>query len=51
MSYTADVREGIQWPTVAEDESAPKIPLRFIEPAKASRQEPGLMLVCATYAV
>ena len=45
MSYTADVREGIQWPTVAEDESAPKIPLRFIEPAKASSQEPGLMLV------
>jgi NADH-quinone oxidoreductase subunit G len=32
MSYTADVREGIQWATLAEDSSV-KLALRFIKPA------------------
>jgi NADH-quinone oxidoreductase subunit G len=38
MSYTADVREGVQWPSLAENESA-KVPLRFIAPATALVKE------------
>ncbi|GIK43695.1 MAG: NADH-quinone oxidoreductase [Chloroflexota bacterium] len=34
MSYTADVREGVQWATLAENESA-KAPLRFVAPKVA----------------
>ncbi|HMR67782.1 MAG TPA: molybdopterin-dependent oxidoreductase, partial [Anaerolineae bacterium] len=45
MSYTADVREGIQWATAAEDESGPAIPLRFIEPAQPAKATGGLTLV------
>jgi NADH-quinone oxidoreductase subunit G len=43
MSFTADVREGVQWPTLAEQESA-KIPLRFITPAEPFTAD-GLTLV------
>ncbi len=34
MSFTADVREGSQWPSLAENEAA-TVPLRYIEPAPA----------------
>jgi formate dehydrogenase alpha subunit len=46
MSYTADVREGVQWPTLAEDdpESTGKIALRFIPPVKPDESD-GLTLV------
>ena len=45
MSFTTDIREGIQWATAAESDSAPKIPLRFIEPAKTNSPGQGLTLV------
>jgi len=40
MSYTAGVREGVQWPTLAED-SDTRLPLRFFEPVPAPVGEPG----------
>lgn len=43
MSYTADVREGVQWPSLAENETA-KVPLRPIEPAPLAGSN-GLTLV------
>ncbi|MBN1992597.1 MAG: NADH-quinone oxidoreductase subunit NuoG [Anaerolineae bacterium] len=43
MSFTADVREGLQWPTLAEGET--KLPLRFIAPAGPSPAEGDLTLV------
>lgn len=51
MSYTADVREGVQWQTVAET-GAQKIALRFIEPvepASGSDAEAGLTLVAPRF--
>ena len=48
MSFTADVREGVQWATVAEDESA-KIQLRFVEPAAPPEDEAGLTLVAPRF--
>ena len=45
MSFTADVREGVQWATAAENDSSPQIPLRFVEPAKVKSDEKGLTLV------
>ncbi len=47
MSFTADVREGVQWPTLAEQESA-KIALRFIAPAQPS-DDSGLTLVAPRF--
>ncbi len=46
MSFTADVREGVQWPTLLEDDPAitPKLPLRFIAPANPPDFEDGLVL-------
>jgi NADH-quinone oxidoreductase subunit G len=44
MSFTADVREGVQWPSLAERESA-QVPLRFIAPAAPASNGPGLTLV------
>ena len=44
MSFTADVREGVQWPTLAEGGEA-KIQLRFVEPANPPAKEEGLTLV------
>jgi NADH-quinone oxidoreductase subunit G len=48
MSYTADVREGLQWATVAEEDSA-KITLRFIKPAPPPGNEAGLTLVAPRF--
>jgi NADH-quinone oxidoreductase subunit G len=45
MSFTADVREGIQWRTAAEDETGPAIPLRLVEPAQPAPLAGGLTLV------
>ncbi len=47
MSFTADAREGVQWPTLAENnaEGGPKLPLRFIEPAPVAGDEDGFTLV------
>ncbi|MDX1522359.1 MAG: NADH-quinone oxidoreductase subunit NuoG, partial [Anaerolineae bacterium] len=47
-SYTADVREGLQWPTVAEDASA-RVRLRFIAPQAPPEPGPGLTLVAPRY--
>jgi NADH-quinone oxidoreductase subunit G len=44
MSYTADVREGVQWPSQAEAESV-KLPLRFLVPTAPAGREPDLTLV------
>jgi NADH-quinone oxidoreductase subunit G len=38
MSYTADVREGIQWASLAEQETA-QLPLRFIPPAEPANPQ------------
>lgn len=46
MSFTADVREGSQWKTVAEDEAS-KLTLRFIEPQAVNTQADGLTLVAS----
>jgi predicted molibdopterin-dependent oxidoreductase YjgC len=43
MSFTADVREGAQWSTVAEDDNR-KFELRFIKPADAPTSQ-GMTLV------
>ena len=48
MSYTADVREGVQWSTLAEHESA-KLPLRFIAPAVPADNSQGLTLVAPRF--
>jgi len=46
MSFTADVREGLQWPTLAEEEpeTSGKIALRFMPPAGPDESD-GLTLV------
>jgi len=51
MSYTADVREGVQWATLAEDDSegAPKLPLHFIEPASIEADGDGMTLVAPRF--
>ncbi|GAB4437685.1 MAG: NADH-quinone oxidoreductase subunit NuoG [Anaerolineae bacterium] len=43
MSFTADVREGIQWPTLAENAAA-RVPFRAVQPAAADAAE-GITLV------
>jgi NADH-quinone oxidoreductase subunit G len=43
MSFTAEVREGLQWPALAEDEAA-QLPLTFVAPAEPEA-ETGLILV------
>jgi NADH-quinone oxidoreductase subunit G len=47
MSFTADVREGVQWPTLAEakPDTTPKLKLRFIAPANPAKSDDGLTLV------
>jgi len=44
MSFTADVREGLQWPTLAE-KGSDKIALRFIAPAPVTDDEAEFTLV------
>lgn len=46
MSFTANVREGVQWATLAEGDPAltPAVPLRFIAPADPLDTEDGLVL-------
>lgn len=46
MSFTTDVREGLQWPTVAEGDQ--KITLRFVAPV-ASPANGALMLVAPRF--
>lgn len=48
MSYTADVREGLQWSTLAEDSST-KLPLRFVAPQPVPESGDGLTLVAPRY--
>jgi predicted molibdopterin-dependent oxidoreductase YjgC len=47
MSFTADVREGVQWPTLAEGapDPAAKLKLRFIAPVDPATADEGLTLV------
>lgn len=45
MSYTTDVREGVQWSTLAEGQAGTKLPLRFIAPAPIEGVGDGLILV------
>ncbi len=51
MSYTADVREGLQWPTLAEGkgDTPPKLPLRFVTPAPPPQAHKGLTLVAPRF--
>jgi predicted molibdopterin-dependent oxidoreductase YjgC len=49
MSFTADVREGLQWPTVIESDSDAKIPLRYIAPAEPDKGEDQLTLVAPRF--
>jgi predicted molibdopterin-dependent oxidoreductase YjgC len=44
MSYTADMREGVQWASLAERELA-QVPLRFIAPAAPANNGQALTLV------
>ncbi len=48
MSYTASVREGVQWATLAEHAEA-KLPLRFIAPAAPVNTDSGLTLVAPRF--
>jgi NADH-quinone oxidoreductase subunit G len=48
MSYTADVREGVQWATLAEHKTA-KLPLRFIIPATPAEHSQSLTLVAPRF--
>jgi NADH-quinone oxidoreductase subunit G len=47
MSFTASVREGVQWSTLAEHAEI-KIPLRFIAPATSAQNE-GITLVAPRF--
>jgi NADH-quinone oxidoreductase subunit G len=50
MSFTADVREGVQWATLAEaGAAASKLTLRFIKPAPVEQTETGLTLVAPRF--
>jgi hypothetical protein len=51
MSYTADVREGVQWASLAEADAAdaPKLALRFIKPAPADLAGSALTLVAPRF--
>jgi predicted molibdopterin-dependent oxidoreductase YjgC len=51
MSFTTDVREGVQWPSLAEDDSkdAPKLALRFIEPVAVGSESYGFTLVAPRF--
>jgi anaerobic selenocysteine-containing dehydrogenase len=49
MSYTADVREGVQWSTLAEAAEGPKLALRFIAPAPAGQADSALTLVAPRF--
>ncbi len=48
MSYTADVREGVQWRTLAEHVSA-RVPLRFIAPMDPNGANQDLTLVAPRF--
>jgi predicted molibdopterin-dependent oxidoreductase YjgC len=48
MSFTADVREGVQWATLAEHELL-QIPLRFIAPANPPADGSGLTLAAPRF--
>ena len=48
MSFTADVREGIQWPTLAED-AAVRIPLRYVEPQAVAANDRGVTLAAPRF--
>ncbi len=45
MSFTADVREGLQWATLAEESPEAKLVLRFIAPALPPQTDGDLILV------
>jgi len=51
MSFTADVLEWLQWPTLAETgpEGEWKLALRFIEPALVADAGAGVTLVAPRY--
>jgi predicted molibdopterin-dependent oxidoreductase YjgC len=46
MSFTADVREGVQWPTLAEN-SAARVPFRAVQPAAIGDTADGITMVAA----
>jgi NADH-quinone oxidoreductase subunit G len=48
MSFTADVREGVQWASLAENESV-TLPLRFIAPAAPAASDNGLTLAAPRF--
>lgn len=48
MSFTSDVREGIQWPSLAEDNSV-TLELRFVEPAVVNDETDGLTLIAPRF--
>ncbi|MBI1877454.1 MAG: molybdopterin-dependent oxidoreductase, partial [Chloroflexi bacterium] len=48
MSFTADVREGVQWDSLAEHEST-ILPLRFIPPAAPADSDKGLTLAAPRF--
>jgi NADH-quinone oxidoreductase subunit G len=48
MSFTASVREGVQWSTLAEHSDA-QIPLRFIAPVAPAGEASGLTLVAPRF--
>jgi NADH-quinone oxidoreductase subunit G len=48
MSFTASVREGVQWPTLAEHSEA-QIPLRFVAPVEPAGADQGLTLAAPRF--
>ncbi len=46
MSFTSDVREGVQWPTLAENVNT-KVALRFIKPAPLTDDKGDFTLIAA----
>jgi predicted molibdopterin-dependent oxidoreductase YjgC len=51
MSFTADIREGLQWPTLAEGdpETTPKLELRFVKPVTPAQSGDGLTVVAPRF--
>ncbi len=51
MSFTADVREGVQWPSLAEKKSndAAKLALRFVKPAPSPDDDGDFTLVAPRF--
>ncbi len=45
MSFTADIREGVQWPTLAEGDAS--LPLRFVAPADPPAADDGDFILAA----